>query len=170
VSNVFWFFIPLYCLIQHVCDDTQNSYLTAMNRVRYMSYMSKLRELMDLSLVDIAVWGRTQINIIKGVFFIIVFSGSAVQRGLWPPRSRGFVITHNDAPQSVGLLWTSDQPVAETSTWQHTTHTTYKHPCPRWDSKPRSQQARGHKPKPYTARPLGPAKKGVCCFIIMQCF
>ena len=24
--------------------------------------------------------------------------------------------THNDAPQSVGLLWTSDQPVAETST------------------------------------------------------
>jgi hypothetical protein len=27
-----------------------------------------------------------------------------------------FVITHNDAPQSVGLLWTSDQVVAETST------------------------------------------------------
>jgi hypothetical protein len=30
--------------------------------------------------------------------------------------SRGFVITLNDAPQSVGLLWTSDQLVAETST------------------------------------------------------
>ena len=28
----------------------------------------------------------------------------------------GFLITHNDTPQSVGLLWTSDQPVAETST------------------------------------------------------
>ena len=27
----------------------------------------------------------------------------------------GFFITHNDAPQSVGLLWTSDQLVAETS-------------------------------------------------------
>jgi len=26
--------------------------------------------------------------------------------------------TQNDAPQSVGLLWTSDQLVAETSTWQ----------------------------------------------------
>jgi hypothetical protein len=26
------------------------------------------------------------------------------------------VITHSDAPQSVGLLWTSDQLVAETST------------------------------------------------------
>jgi hypothetical protein len=47
---------------------------------------------------------------------IIVFSGSAAQRGLWPPRPRGFMMTHNDAPQSVGLLWTSDQLVAETST------------------------------------------------------
>jgi hypothetical protein len=27
-----------------------------------------------------------------------------------------FEITHNDAPQSAGLLWTSDQSVAETST------------------------------------------------------
>jgi hypothetical protein len=30
--------------------------------------------------------------------------------------ARGFVITHNDEPQSVGLLWTNDQLVAETST------------------------------------------------------
>ena len=47
-----------------------------------------------------------------------------------------FYITHNDAPQSVELLWTSDQFVAETSTWQHTTFTTDKRPCPRWDSNP----------------------------------
>ena len=33
----------------------------------------------------------------------------------------------------------SDQLVAETSTWQHTTLTTDKHPCLRWDSNPRSQ-------------------------------
>ena len=39
-----------------------------------------------------------------------------------PPHSRSFKITHNDAPQSIGLLWTSDQLVAVTSTWQHTTH------------------------------------------------
>jgi hypothetical protein len=26
------------------------------------------------------------------------------------------LVTHNDAPRSVGLLWTSDQVVAETST------------------------------------------------------
>jgi hypothetical protein len=44
---------------------------------------------------------------------------------------RGFTITHFlDSPQSVGLLWTSDQPVAETSTWQHTTLTTDRQPCP----------------------------------------
>ena len=33
-----------------------------------------------------------------------------------------FEITHKDTPQSVELLWTSDQLVAETSTWQHTQH------------------------------------------------
>ena len=42
--------------------------------------------------------------------------GAAAQRGPWSPHSRGFWITHNDAPHSVGLLWTSDQLVAETST------------------------------------------------------
>ena len=31
--------------------------------------------------------------------------------------------SHSDTPHSVGLLWTSDQPNAETSTWQHTTLT-----------------------------------------------
>ena len=29
--------------------------------------------------------------------------------------------SHSDTPHSVGLLWTSDQPVAETYTWQHKT-------------------------------------------------
>jgi len=33
-------------------------------------------------------------------------------------------------PQAVRLLWTRDQLVAETSTWQHTTLTTDKYPCP----------------------------------------
>jgi hypothetical protein len=41
--------------------------------------------------------------------YLFIFFGSAAQRGLWPPRSRGFLITHNDGPQSVGLLWTSDE-------------------------------------------------------------
>ena len=33
---------------------------------------------------------------------------------------------HNDAPQSVGLLWTSDRLVAETSASQHNTY--YRYP------------------------------------------
>ena len=53
---------------------------------------------------------------------------------------RGFMVTQIlDTPQSVGLLWTRDQLVAETSTWQHTTLTRDRHPCPRWNSNPRSQ-------------------------------
>jgi len=46
--------------------------------------------------------------------------GAAVPSGSGIPHSRGYEITHNDAPQSVGLLWTSDQLVVETSTWQNT--------------------------------------------------
>jgi hypothetical protein len=39
-----------------------------------------------------------------------------------------------DAPQSVGLLWTGDQLVTETSDNTHN-----KYPCLRWNSNPRSQ-------------------------------
>jgi hypothetical protein len=51
----------------------------------------------------------------KKLLFII-FCGSAAQSGLWPPHSRGFLITPKDATLSVGLLRTSNQLVAETST------------------------------------------------------
>jgi len=50
----------------------------------------------------------------------IVFCGAATLRELWPSHSWGFQITNNEAPHSVGFLWTSDQPDAETSTWPHT--------------------------------------------------
>jgi GMP synthase-like glutamine amidotransferase len=50
------------------------------------------------------------------IIIIIIISATASQRGLWLPRPRGFLITHSDAPHSVGLLCTSDQLVAETST------------------------------------------------------
>jgi hypothetical protein len=76
--------------------------------------------------------------------------------GLLSPYDRGFFIT-NDAPHSVGLLWTSNQSFAETSTRKHTTFTTDKSPCPRWDSNPESQQASGLRPTLYTTRPLRPA-------------
>jgi len=49
--------------------------------------------------------------------------------------------SHSDTPHTVGLLCTSDQPDAETSTWQHTTLTRDRHSCPRWDSNPQSRKA-----------------------------
>jgi len=39
-------------------------------------------------------------------------------------------------PQLVGVPWTSDQSIAETSTQQQTTLTTDKHPCPPVGFKP----------------------------------
>jgi hypothetical protein len=56
---------------------------------------------------------------------------------------------------SVGIPWTSDRPNAKTSTWQHTTLTRDRYPCPRRDTKPQSQQARGRRPTPETTRSLG---------------
>ena len=51
--------------------------------------------------------------------------------------------SHSHTSHSVGLLWTSDQPDAETSTWQHTTLTRDRHPCP-W-------RIRTHNPSKRTA-------------------
>jgi len=47
-----------------------------------------------------------------------------------PPVGQSPLITeasrsHSDTSQSVGLLWTSNRPIAETSTWQNTTLTRY---------------------------------------------
>jgi len=61
-----------------------------------------------------------------------------------PPVGHGLLIvqaspSHSDTQQSVRILWTSDQPVAETSTSQHTTLTADRPPCPRRDSNPHSQ-------------------------------
>jgi len=61
---------------------------------------------------------------------IMTFFGTTTPFGPGPPHSWVFWIKHNDALQSLGLLWTSDQLVSETSTWQHTTLTTNRHICP----------------------------------------
>jgi hypothetical protein len=61
--------------------------------------------------------------------------------------------SQSDTPHSVGLLWTSDQPDSETSTWQHTSLTRDRHSCQRQYSNPQSQQANCRRPTPYIARP-----------------
>ena len=55
--------------------------------------------------------------------------------GLQPPASHSLLISevsrsHSDTPLSLGILWTSDQPVEETSTLQHTAVKKDQYPCP----------------------------------------
>jgi len=70
--------------------------------------------------------------------------------GLGPPHYRSFRITLSlDIPHSAGLLWTSENSVAETSsTWQYTTLTRYRCPWPRWDANTQPQQGSGRRPTP----------------------
>ena len=56
-------------------------------------------------------------------------SGATAQPGPGPPHSWCFYITHNDTPQSVGLLCTSDRPVAaDLHLTQHNTHNSRNSP------------------------------------------
>ena len=80
-------------------------------------------------------------------FFLILTSSTFFYRCSWP-----HTMTHSDTQHSVGLLWTRDQPVADTSTWQHSALTRDRHPCPRRDSNSQSQQASGRKPRPRDYR------------------
>jgi hypothetical protein len=73
-------------------------------------------------------------NVLFVCLFVCLFVSVAQQ----PLVGQGLLIieasrSHSDTPHSVGLLWTGDQPDTETSTWQHTTLTTDRHPCPRRD-------------------------------------
>jgi len=68
-----------------------------------------------------------------------------------PNASHGLLIlevcrSHSDTQRLVGLLWTSDQLIAET--WQRTTLRRDRHPCPRRDLNPQSLQARCSRPTP----------------------
>jgi len=75
------------------------------------------------------------------------FLCAVAPRGPGRPHSR-FCITHNNAPHSVRLLWTSDQLHVETSTWQHTTFTTDRHSCPQVGFEP--TVSAGERPQTYT--------------------
>jgi len=81
-----------------------------------------------------------------GIHFIL-FGATAPQRARSSSFTRFLDHTHNDALQSVGLLWTRDQLVAQTSTWQHTTLTTDRHPCPRLAFEPTISE--GKQPQTY---------------------
>ena len=86
---------------------------------------------------------------IYSIIFVLYFSPFYIM-AQQPLVGQGLFIiedswSHSDTQNLVGLLWTSDQPNTEASTWQHTTLTTDKLPCLRRDSNPQSQQARGRR-------------------------
>jgi hypothetical protein len=90
-----------------------------------------------------------------------------------PIGGNGFLIvkvslSYSDTSHSVTLLWTTDQPVAETSTWQHTTLTTDRHPWPRRDSHSQSQQANDRRPTMGSVRFLHSLPN--LLFVIIQLF
>ena len=73
------------------------------------------------SKADSLVW--LVVPAIYKLYLFIFPNGATAPSGPGPPRCRSFTITHSDTAHSVGRLWTSDRPVAQTSTWRHTTLT-----------------------------------------------
>ena len=89
------------------------------------------------------------------IFFDFFLSGLSTQFRVMTSLYGTSGSQSSDPPHSVGVLWTSDQPNAETAPWKHKILSRDRHPCCRWDSKPQSQQASGHRYTPWTARSLG---------------
>jgi hypothetical protein len=87
-------------------------------------------------------------------FYLLIFGVEGWLMLHWITLSDAYTHTYT---HSVGLLWTSDRPVAETSTWQHTTFTTERDQCRRRDSNLQCQQVSSRKITLLTARPPGSA-------------
>jgi len=62
--------------------------------------------------------------------------------------------SHSDTKHSLGLLRTGDNPVAQTSTLQHTSLARYRY-APWRDSNPKHHQASGRRTTPYIPRQMG---------------
>jgi hypothetical protein len=104
---------------------------------------------------------KNDVNVHKDFFFL----GATALLG------QGLLIieasrSHSDTPHSVGLLWTSDQPLR--TDLYLTTHNNHRHthPCPPRHSNPQYRQASGCKPTPWTTRPPGSAIKNCILYNI----
>jgi len=70
-----------------------------------------------------------RLNIDKKIFSNVLFYGSKAPLFLGPLTFQ-ILRSHTDKPYMVGLLWTNDQPMTETSTRQHVTITSDRPSCP----------------------------------------
>ena len=102
-------FVGLYCIIILRCTVQQsNNALINVPCVAKVYYHTPLQRVNGAS---VSLFQKFQ-----SCFRLFVSFGGTAPSGPGPRHSRGFEITHKDGQQSVGLLWTSDQLVAETST------------------------------------------------------
>jgi hypothetical protein len=84
----------------------------------------------------------TRMGNVNKIFFS---HGAMVPSGSGPPHYQASW-SHSDTTHLVGLLWKSDQPDTENSTSQHTVFK--RHPRPRRDLNPQSQQVSSRRPTP----------------------
>ena len=97
--------------------------LACMNNIRWTNELlhNDTDHFISIYLINVTA------QFIKGLnTYLSLFHGSIAPTEPRPPHYWGFTIT--DKPHSVGLLWTSDQPNTEISTWQHITFTRER--CP----------------------------------------
>jgi len=110
----------------------------------YLPYVSISNLFLPLSLFLFLPNKKVQkVTLLVYIFFNI----STALKGL------GFFIdevsrSHSDTSHSVGLFWTSEWPVSETSTCQHTTLRINWYSCTLRNSKPQFQQACDGRPAP----------------------
>jgi len=88
----------------------------------------------------------------KYKIFIMIFI--SLDSSLFSPIIVEASWSHSDTQQLLGFLWTSDEPEAKNSTWQHITHRIGRYPCSPRDSNLQSQKVNGGRRTSKTARPL----------------
>ena len=76
------------------------------------------------SCIRLLVYNRDGQCLLRGTNWVFESNrltfGATTPSGPGPPHFRGFTIILRHTTHSIGLLWTSEQPDAGTSTWQHT--------------------------------------------------
>jgi hypothetical protein len=125
IFNIDYQYMLAYWLIKILFHST-----TCRTETKNRNWWKAFSQIICRHSTDCNWFWKGVLRIIISHLFFMFFGAKPPPSWPGPPHSRGFCITHNDALQLVGLLWTSDQLVVETSTWKHTTFTTDIYPCP----------------------------------------
>jgi hypothetical protein len=98
---------------------TENANCYVLNLLHYQDVHRNFSNIVNRIMVIyiyIYICSTTRLLVFLALQPVVVVLSTAPVAGFSLLVFRGFLITYNDAPQSVVLLWTSDQSVAETST------------------------------------------------------